>query len=312
MTLVQLSKKISLEKYDGFLSTHLSQMGRFRKESLRSFRRYLNNIYWYAPVESGQALRSERVYKEDFQDYSDYWKELYPIQAKEFIDLTLGLDVESKTFITDATYITAKTGQQYWFLDANRHHLLGDKKENMIFQFLETGFLPNIGILTGSSHMTITNLQRRGDPTAFNMETKLAIARILHLFDMINRPYISGKIYSFKGEFISKTVTIDGEKLFLWEGMDENIMEEWTRKWIDSKTLSEEANYNKYYSDFYKYKYKPYMVDLEKYLNKDPSTNDPDFWEWYTRYYTREHNTLMSRIYNSIFFRRIMSINSLI
>jgi len=53
------------------------------------------------------------------------------------------------------------------------------------------------------------------------------------------------------------------------------------------------------------------MADLERYLNADPNTADPDFWEWYVQVYDREHKTLMNLIYNFIFYRRTMGLKSI-
>jgi hypothetical protein len=177
-----------------------------------------------------------------------------------------------------------------------------DKANYLIFKFMKSGLLPKVGIFTKSGHVRLTNLGRRADPTAFNRETKIVVERLLHLFEIIKRPYNPGKLYSFKTEFKSRTAVIDGETIFIWEGLVDSVIDRWTKRWIDSKTMSENDFFLKHFNKFYLNIFKPLMADLDRYINKDPNTQYPDFWEFYTEEYTIEYNSEMIKFSNLLYF----------
>lgn len=232
--------------------------------------------------------------------YSKHWRKLITTQDADFLRLTLGLDVWGLDFIPDAQRPRPGWGFR---LDLERHHLFKDiQNEYLIFALLdedtkakfdndyqkfleEINFIFRIGPFTKGSHKTLDA------SSPFEKNSLLAIARLTHLFELIQKQYEQGKDYyaEFSGEFISKTIEISGDIINIWEDLDNGVMRDWISRWVEVKEgvgvsasiFDEETLFTKYYPNWYRHKYLPHIQDFRSYLEESPSCINPDFWAWF-------------------------------
>ncbi|MBA7557584.1 hypothetical protein ES705_50345 [subsurface metagenome] len=126
------------------------------------------------------------------------------------------------------------------------------------------------------------------------------VARFLHLYELIQRPYEAGKDYEaeFLSEFNSKTAIVyEGNEMWnrkLWDKFDQVKIEDYVEGWIDMKTdpsksvFDNSKFFSKRYPKWYFNAFKPDINDYYQFLQKSPNTVRPDFWHWYLNTYLRE------------------------
>jgi hypothetical protein len=126
-----------------------------------------------------------------------------------------------------------------------------------------------------------------------DIENQLAVARFLHLYELIQRPYEAGKDYfgEFLNDFNSRTFA--GEKL--WEKFDQRKIENYIIRWVNMKENPSESIFdnNKFFSEHYPKWYfnafKPKMNDYEQFLYQSAFCERPDFWHWFVNTYLKEN-----------------------
>ena len=172
----------------------------------------------------------------------------------------------------------------------------GNKDAYTIFDTNQLGFLTNLIPLMKNSHISIENFLFSG----LTIENQLAVARFLHLYELIQKPYEAGKDYyaEFLSEFNTKNAIVyEGNELWnrkLWDNFFQEDIEEYIKSWKYMKENPSESIFddNKFFSECYpKWYYnafKPNLNDYYQFLQKSPLTKLPDFWYWYMNTYLRE------------------------
>lgn len=207
--------------------------------------------------------------------------------------ITLGLDVHSQDFIEDA--IISQRSEIYK-IDVERHHPQVRKDAYTIFDIQKYGVMLNLIPLTKGSHLRISTYLRRGN----TIENQLAVARFLHLYELIQKPYEAGKDYyaEFLNEFNTKIgIVYEGNelrKVKLWD-LNQEKVEEYAKSWRYMKENPSESIFdeNKFFSErypkWYYNSFKPNLEDYYRFLQQSPLTEHPDFWDWYLNTYLREN-----------------------
>lgn len=226
--------------------------------------------------------------------YHKYFKtHLYNPQIFELFSITLGIDVFAQSFIEDATQ-SQSSGK--YILDVDRHHPLEVKSAYTIFDINQLGFLVNLIPLMRGSHMALTNLMKTS-----SIENQLSVARFLHMYELIQKPYEVGKDYSAEilNEFKTKTAIVyEGNQMWnrkLWDDFNQEEIEKYIIRWIDKKEDSRESVFeddkffSKNYPEWYFNSFKPEIDDYYLYLDKSSSCKNPDFWHWFVNTYLREN-----------------------
>jgi hypothetical protein len=247
-------------------------------------------------VECEIAKKKIKVYLEYWQrEYHDYWQDLYPTHIKDLLIMTLGLDVANLTFFSDAEIKTWQVGNQTIFIyriDVDRHHLDHDTTYYLPYYYDESsGYIPKLAPLSHGAHFKLTNLYQSRQIETLDYLNLLYEYRLIHLFELINCDIDS----PIGEEFEKKVVIIKGIVVQLWEDIDDSIINEWKRRWLNSKIMSEDEFLDTYYKIFYSSKYRPH---LRKMRNISPS-----FWYWYNNHYLTEIDNLLMKFrtfYNNL------------
>lgn len=237
-------------------------------------------------VECEIAKKKIKVYLEYWQrEYHEYWQDLYPIHIKDLLGMTFGLDVAALTFFSDAEIKSWQVGNQTIFIfriDIDRHHLDHDTKYYLPFDIeIGRGYIPKLAPLSHGAHSKLTNLYQSRQIEELDILNQLYEYRLIHLYELINCD-IDCPIVE---EFEKKIVIIKGNVVKLWEDIDNSIIDEWKRRWLNFKILSEDDFLDLYYKVFYSNKYKPH---LRKMRNVSPA-----FWYWYNNHYLNEMDNLL-------------------
>jgi len=282
------SRKFLTRKFQKGYSLQLAQAQRIKAELRKN----------YFTSASGQIDESIVAIREFFNlretDYHRYFKyDLQIPQIFELISITLGVDPFSQNFIEDPDP-SPKSGK--YNIDVVRHHPYENKGAYAIFNVEQLSFLVNLIPIAKSSHGALGIYLRNG----YTIENQLAVARFLHLYELIQRPYEAGKDYEAEllKEFNSKTTVLyEGNEMSnrkLWDKFDQRKVKKYVENWIDMKTDSSESIFdnNKFFSEHYPKWYfntfKPKLNDYYLFLQQSPSTERPDFWSWYLNTYLRE------------------------
>jgi hypothetical protein len=92
-----------------------------------------------------------------------------------------------------------------------------------------------------------------------------------------------------QSEFFSKTITIDGVEVKIWNNFPKNIIYEWIKRWKVFRKVSSKEFYKNNYPNFYKHKYEPQLKDMELYSQKSSLCKKPEFWYWYFGFYEKQN-----------------------
>jgi len=204
---------------------------------------------------------------------------------KELIDITLGLDPYAKDFLEDATISKNKFVIPQILMEMTRHHILQDPDYYLIFGLYDNIFSFRLAPVTFESNRRIHKSGK-----IFDQNSDLIVARLMHLYELIQKPYTSGSDYKafFENEFKHREAYIFGRgDTKIWNGINPAIVKEYTRRWVLYKDnpKTESVFYNDNYRIFYNKGYKWFMNDFNLYLNEDPSTSYPEFWHWHATVY---------------------------
>jgi len=132
------------------------------------------------------------------------------------------------------------------------------------------------------------------------VKNQLAVARFLHLYELIQKPYEAGKDHyaELMAEFNAKiAVVYEGNQMWnrkLWDKFDQVKIEDYVEGWIYMKKNPSESVFDnniffsKRYPKWYFNVFKPNINDYYQFLQKSPNTKRPDFWDWYLNTYLRE------------------------
>lgn len=225
--------------------------------------------------------------KQESKYHQHFRNNLYILQIFELFSITLGVDVFKQNFIEDAepTELSGK-----YKIDVIRHHPQEDKSIYTIFDMTQTQLelLVNLIPLTQSSHASISGFLRGNS----DIENRKAVARFLHLYELIQKPYDSSKNYydEFKKEF--NTRTFENQKL--WDKWDQDQIFEFTLRWDDQKdnptesVFDEDVFFAKNYRNWYYETFAPNMEDYRQYLLQSASCEKPEFWNWFVNTYLRK------------------------
>ncbi len=193
-----------------------------------------------------------------------------------------------------------------------RHHGEGDKEYLFVFEFNfdkndPDKWKPKLIPLDTELHLNqLHGYHKFKEGTAaydraknkFYEDNAVAIARMTHLLELIyersfnpNLPNIENPTTEdyynyykalFMEEFDKRIDKVNGMDYKIWAQVDSKILEDWTKRWVDKKRMSEKEWYNKYYSKFYGSEKK-----TGSYLSRIKFLKDkrPEFWNWYIKYY---------------------------
>ena len=297
------NRKLLSSQFLGDYKTH-----KLKSPQIRRIMHLLRSDYYYhANKECKQAIdKLADFWKSSIGDYHRYFKShLYIPQTADLLKLTLGLDVIDLNFIEDA-----KLGLVNYVIDVERAHMQVGKEYYLIFQyltdennahqydelidFLGADFTFALGPLTKSSHKKIDKSRFRDE------RTMIAMARLVHLYQLLQIPYEYGKNYKafIEEEFRSKTVELNGREIKLWEDLDDETKAKWIKRWefvklnpdVEDPQFFAENNFlNEFYNTWYVNNYLPYMQDFKAFLDRNPSCKTPDFWDWYLNEYLVQH-----------------------
>ncbi len=230
---------------------------------------HINNPYW--------------------REYEKHFIDLRYMQRKELLDLSLGLDIFDKSFIEDAHLFVSENGEiiegRYVFY-VTRHHLDEDQKQFLIFDYNSRDFTFKIVLLPSKSHWKL-----HANKEEFCKNKILLNARMKHLYSLIKLKSIPKGNYDqiIKSEFNNETIMINGQNIKIWSNLNEEIIDEWIRRWNARKILSDKEFYERFYPDFYTHQYKPLLKDMNLFQNKDPKCQRPEFWYWYFKQYIKNN-----------------------
>ena len=225
--------------------------------------------------------------------YNIHFEDLYIPQMKAFFDVTLGLNVFSKEFLRDAQEIVSKSGyviKGAYRLGQDRHHLELGTAGYLILERYVVGddfvYQFKLVSLDRDSHYGMKTSIHSLKGVFYQSAVDLVNARLLHLYELTNRPQKEG-------------VTIDDfrdNKLNgIWDEFKSDILNKWIERLNYYKENGEEKFYNEYYPTFYEEMYIPFMKDFELYKAKDPNSQFPEFWFWYSSNYLGEELLFQDR-----------------
>ncbi len=192
-------------------------------------------------------------------------------------------------------------GTKSYSIDISRHHADEDKDYYLIFSGLsftpsESGFRFKLYPLTNAEHRSVHQSKYSTEKTILINE------RLIHLYELIQKPYSLGVESQIESEFKTRTVTINGKQMKLWQSIDSGrmisdiVIQKWIKRWEESKKWNNNKGMNideflkKFYPDFYQHKYLSFMKDLELFTRNSPNCKNPDFWEWYVTKYLGDNN----------------------
>jgi hypothetical protein len=251
----------------------------------------LRKEFFGARKESYKAIEQLKIYMRDmypktkrFRKYNINFKELKIPQMKEFIDITLGLDVYAKEFLKDAIVGKNRAIIPQILMEMTRHHILEDPDYYLIFGLYDNIFSFRLAPVSFDSNVKI----HKSLTSDFDQTSDLIVARLMHLYELIQKPYTSGMDYKtfFEDEFKNREAYIFGRgDTKIWNGINPDIVTKYAKRWVLYKDKGESVFYNKHYSIFYNRGYKWFMNDFKLYLNEDPSVSYPEFWYWHSTVY---------------------------
>ncbi len=257
----------------------------------------LRKEFFGAREESHKAIEQIKTYMRDmnpkdkrFRKYNINFKELKVPQMKEFIDITLGLNPYAKDFLKDAIIGTNRAIIPQILMEMTRHHILQNPDYYLIFGLYDNIFSFRLAPVSPMSNREVHKWSNRKN---FDQNSDLIVARLMHLYELIQKPYTSGMDYKayeafFEKEFREREAYIFGRgDTKIWNGINLDIVKEYAERWVIFKdpSKSESVFYNKYYKMFYNRGYKWFMNDFKLYLNEDPATSYPEFWYWHSTVY---------------------------
>ncbi len=210
-------------------------------------------------------------------------------------------------FLKDAKNPEDSTHYKNFNLDVIRAHLNVGKEYYLLFEFLRDNdgvineelikflgadYTFRLGPLTASSHPKMDRSE------ASSKKTALAMAKWVHLYQLLQLPLESRN--TLEKAFKDKTVIYDGEEIALWEDLDDDIRDEWIRRWKwvkdnpdasgqGAQFMCEDPFLNEFYPDWYTHRYLPEMRDYRAYLTRNPSCKLPEFWDWFLNVYSRDN-----------------------
>ncbi|NVM35182.1 MAG: hypothetical protein HWN81_06280 [Candidatus Lokiarchaeota archaeon] len=139
--------------------------------------------------------------------------------------------------------------------------------------------------------------------SGFSYNTQLAMHRLMHLYELIQIPLVENFNYqsAFLEEFQSKTATINGNEINIWEDIGKDTIEKWIKRWYIAKKEGFKAfllDSKEGYTNFYKFRYMSIEKDFRLFLNGKKPMNSKlflsermrnSFWEWFLSTYLREN-----------------------
>ncbi len=253
----------------------------------------LRKEFYGAREESYKAIGDLKTYMRNmypqtrrFRKYNINFAGLKVPQMKEFIDITMGLDVYSKEFLKDASAGTNKVIIPQIVMTMTRHHILQNPEYYLMLGVYDNRFSFRLAPVEFRSNVEI----HQALTSDFDQTSDLMDARLMHLYELIQRPFVRGTDYKtlFASEFMGREAYIFGRgNVKIWDGIDPSVIEEYAERWAMFKDPSkpESVFYNKYYGTFYNRGYLWFMNDYNRYLNEDPGTAYPEFWYWHSTVY---------------------------
>ncbi len=254
----------------------------------------LRKEFFSAKKESHKAIEQLKIYMRDiypqtkrFRKYNINFKELKVPQMKEFIDITLGLDVYAKKFLEDAAIGKNRAIIPQIVMEMTRHHPLQDPDYYLIFGLYDNIFSFRLAPVTPANNKRIHKYLT----SDFDQTSDLIVARLMHLYELIQKPFVSGTDYKtykafFEKEFREREAYIFGRgDTKIWNGINPDIVTKYAKRWVQYKDDGESVFYNDNYPTFYNQGYKWFMNDFKLYLNEDPGTSYPEFWYWHSTVY---------------------------
>ncbi len=247
----------------------------------RRVQELLRKEFFHAPAECYRALVkiSYLIRRSRYFGYNIHFKSLKPIQIKESIDLTLGLNLfglEDVEEIDDAFIDDAKRKYNGFIMRVSRHH--PDQDKGWFFMF--AGDVIKLVPIEWENHWEL-----HSDIDNFKRNNEILRARMYHLIDIISRSYQHIEIDILIQEFKSKKMIVEDNEINIWKGINEQTFESWIERLKDFKIKGESYFYSKYYSIFFDNIFKPLMRDFKKYKDKHKSCKISEFWYWYSMKY---------------------------
>ena len=260
------------------ISNKLANKSSLNVVPCRRVQKLLREEFFHAPAECYLALVkiSHLIQPSRYFGYNIHFKSLKPIQIKESINLTLGLNLfrlEDAEEIDDIFINDAKRKYKGFVMRVSRHHL--DLDKGWFFMF--AGDVIKLVPLEWDRHWKLHN-----DINNFKRHNELLRARMHHLIDIINRTDQNIETDMLIQKFKSKKIMVEGREINIWKGVNEQVFKFWIKRLKDFKSKGESYFYSKYYGTFFEFIFKPFMRDFNKYKEKLKSCKIPEFWHWYS------------------------------
>jgi len=219
----------------------------------------------------------------------EWWEtDIFWIQAKEMLDLTLGLNV---FFPNEGFYMLNQKCK------ITRHHLHKLISAITLIMMTKEGTLQyELALALTEQH--IPKIHKIGAEN-FRKLAELVNARLWHLRSLMAKSYDENKGFAhykdfFTKEFQEASVTIEYKALYcrsikreailLWEALDPLSIDNFVRRWIQFKK-SPAKFYTKNYEDIYEGGIRPSLQDLNNYKMNPGLSNSPEVWWWYSTQY---------------------------
>jgi hypothetical protein len=304
--ITDLSVAISLKNHPRYFSNKFKYNRRLLGAQGIRLMNELRRNYFYTPDEIGETINRVKLHIK-----SSHWRkyhlqsyEIYTVQKKQLVDITLGMDVVG----FELNKRLKKTKGFFPVSIFTRHHIdyhqayilliaLDNDAEGEI-----SGYRFKVVPMLYDSHSAFHNEYDAWKGDEFWRQATLIDARMKHLFELRNEGYTAGRDYL--KEFRGREIDLDGKKVKIWNVKDEDgntiftdeVLEEWIERWKDYETMGEAGWYNKYYKDFYNQEYIAEMDDLRLYLLQDPNCKKPEVWHWFITQYLPETSDIYSHI----------------
>lgn len=280
---IELSMKVSRNKDENFFTRKLKRgfpLARIQGNRLIKFLR--KNLH-DSPQDCHDTIYEIRKHIVNtkkiwyWNKYDIHFNDLYIPQIKSLFDVTLGLNLLCNEFLSDGYEKVTKSGyviKGVYVLELPRHHLEEDEGYLILEQSKDGKSKFKLLPLDSDSHNYIHTLKI----IEYQENTDVINTRLLHLYELINRPPNEGVTLEYFRNDDYKAI---------WGKFSNDILIEWIKRWEDYKA-SEEEFYRQYYPNFYEKIYIPFMKDHELYKAKDPNCKFPEFWFWYPNYLEEE------------------------
>ncbi len=320
-----LLKSISLETFGSrffgnrFKKEWISHGWKVNDDTMNLLKVFIIKEFGYkAPKNTQQLIKYVDNYiaspRKQFLRSSLRFLNLKPYQIKILIIITKGMDPLYCDFFSSVEVASSKIENKIC-----RAHLDEDPNFEFIFDIFSDGEDYNYRFKLAPLRFKASHndLHERNFPQGIG--NSIVEARMRHLYELDKKAFdkeltIQDYYKIFKREFKEKIDFIFqySKDVNIWNefengeirGLTDRCIEEFVRRWIQSKKLSEKSWYGNYYKEFYNKKYIPFLNNLRTYLKEklEKGRKSP-FYEWFLNEYLPNEIFPQIRLYECGLFK---------